>query len=76
MGVWVFPPARARGRLLAEAELESGEPRLLLAKSDEKRSAETLGDGRSREEAKLLVQPLKVLGLTEEQGRRLVLRRV
>lgn len=69
-------PRLLRSRLLAEANVEFGVIRLVFAGPDENRGLEAVLDRRSQEEARLLVQAFQVLALTEEAGRRLLVRRI
>lgn len=65
-----------RARLLAEAEVEVTNRVILhlLSESAEDPSTETVRDLRLREEARQLVEALPELKLTEDEGRRLLIR--
>jgi integrase len=65
---------RLRTRLLRAAGVGCHPLRPLLTVSDEDLRAEVVHDRRRREEARLLVELLPVLALTEDEGRRLVLK--
>jgi hypothetical protein len=64
-----------RSKLLAQAEADA-ERHLRLTDSDVDLGAETLRDRRSQAEANLLARLLPELALSEDEGRRLLLRRV
>jgi integrase len=68
--------SRLRSKLLAEADADSRGIRLLLADLGGEPSVQMAWDRRTREEARLLAQLLPALALTEDEGRRMLVRRV
>ena len=76
LSVNALRPFRAKLLAEAEAEVECRVLGVLLSDSAEEPSKETVQDRRKQEEARLLAQLHPVLALTEDEGRRLLLRKV
>jgi integrase len=73
--VSVTAVTRLRSKLIVEADVDCRVIHLLLTDQDNP-SVERVRDQRMREEARMLAQLLPALALTEDEGRRMLLRKV